>query len=252
MDNTLIARLDASPEGSRELDGEIALRLGLPAEFFGDTEFDGPECFDGQPIWAGGGRSFEAIDYTTSISAARSLLPDGKAWGLLVDDDGKATVYFWPDSQHKFDLIEGEIATAATAELAICIAAVKVDTAAILVDTGTTIPALLPAALVGGRMDADVGAISTSTAAADKLEESCETMLLGTVSGTPTTTTAITDISVTDDDQFKGRILIFRTATDAGLVAQATDITACTASTNTLTFTALTVAPTSGDTVIIV
>lgn len=48
------------------------------------------------------------------------------------------------------------------------VAAVKVDTAAILVDTGTTLDARIPAALVGGRMDASVGAMAANvlTAAA--------------------------------------------------------------------------------------
>jgi hypothetical protein len=123
--------------------------------------------------------------------------------------------------------------------------------AAIETDT-QDIQSRLPAALVGGLMSSDVTAISTSTEAADKLELSTESILSGTASGTPTTTTMISDISITDDDQFKGRIIIFSTASDAGLVRQATDITACTASTNTLTFTAVTVAPSSGDTFIIV
>lgn len=43
------------------------------------------------------------------------------------------------------------------------VAAVKVDTAAILVDTGTTLDARIPAALVGGRMDASVGAMAAGT-----------------------------------------------------------------------------------------
>lgn len=48
------------------------------------------------------------------------------------------------------------------------VAAVKVDTAAILVDTGTTLDARIPATLVGGRMDASVGAMASGviTAAA--------------------------------------------------------------------------------------
>jgi hypothetical protein len=50
------------------------------------------------------------------------------------------------------------------------VAAVKVDTAAILVDTGTTLDGRIPAALVGGRMDANVGAISNDATAADNLE----------------------------------------------------------------------------------
>lgn len=48
--------------------------------------------------------------------------------------------------------------------------AIKTDTAAILVDTGTTLDARIPAALVGGRMDSNVGAISADATAADNLE----------------------------------------------------------------------------------
>ena len=44
------------------------------------------------------------------------------------------------------------------------------DVAAILVDTGTTLDGRIPAALVGGRMDANMGAISTDATAADNLE----------------------------------------------------------------------------------
>ena len=46
------------------------------------------------------------------------------------------------------------------------IAAVKVDTAAILVDTGTTLDGRIPAALVGGRIDASVGAMAAGTVTA--------------------------------------------------------------------------------------
>jgi hypothetical protein len=58
----------------------------------------------------------------------------------------------------------------AGASLAADVAAVKVDTAAILVDTGTTLDARIPAALVGGRMDANVGALSADSVAADNAE----------------------------------------------------------------------------------
>lgn len=52
------------------------------------------------------------------------------------------------------------------------VAAMKVDTAAILVDTGTTLDARIPAALVGGRMDASVGAMAADviTAAATAVD----------------------------------------------------------------------------------
>lgn len=46
----------------------------------------------------------------------------------------------------------------------------RADVAAILVDTGTTLDGRIPAALVGGRMDANVGAISSDATAADNAE----------------------------------------------------------------------------------
>ena len=131
--------------------------------------------------------------------------------------------------------------------------AIKAETALIVEDTGTTIPALLPAALVGGRMDANTSAIAGVQASATNLEASTDTILSGTASGTPTTTAMISDIGITVDDQFKGKAIIFASdTTTAALRNQATSIAACTASSNTLTFTALTTAPVSGDTFVIV
>jgi hypothetical protein len=120
----------------------------------------------------------------------------------------------------------------------------------ILVDTGTTLPALLPTALVGGKIDANVGAISGDTTAADNLEASLETLILGTATGTPTTTT-MADSALTEatDDHYKGRIIIWRTGALAG---QATDITAYNGTTKTFTFTATTNAATAGDAYVIV
>jgi len=102
-------------------------------------------------------------------------------------------------------------------------------------------------------MKADVLAISTSTAAANNLEESAEVILSGTASGTPSTTTMVSNIGVTVNDQFVGRTIIFKNDTStAALQNQATNITSCTAASDTLTFTALTSAPASGDTFVIV
>lgn len=92
-------------------------------------------------------------------------------------------------------------------------------------------------------IDGNVDAIK---AVSDVIDESKPS---GTASGTPTTTTMVSDIGVTVDDQFKGRLVRFKSdTTTAALQNQMTDITACTASSNTLTFTALTTAPVSGDT----
>jgi len=58
---------------------------------------------------------------------------------------------------------------------------IKVAVDAILVDTGTTLDARIPAALVGGRIDANIGAISGDVTAADNLELFTEGTALGTL-----------------------------------------------------------------------
>ena len=82
-----------------------------------------------------------------------------------------------------------------------------------------------------------------------QLTQNLDNCYTGTASGTPTTTTLVSDISVTVNDQFNGRIITFDdNTTTTNLRGQSTDITGCTAASNTLTFTALTTAPVSGDT----
>jgi hypothetical protein len=64
------------------------------------------------------------------------------------------------------------------------------DVAAILVDTGTTLDGRIPAALVGGRMDANMGAISSDSTAADNAEAFFDgTGYAGTGNTIPTVTT---------------------------------------------------------------
>lgn len=66
----------------------------------------------------------------------------------------------------------------------------RADVAAILVDTGTTLDGRIPAALVGGRMDANMGAISSDATAADNAESFFDgTGYAGTNNVIPTVTT---------------------------------------------------------------
>lgn len=113
------------------------------------------------------------------------------------------------------------------------------------------IQARLPAALVGGRMDSNLGAISTSATAADNLERSTLGIVTGTVGAGSTTTSIVTSAlspAAAVIDQYKGRIVTFDSATTtANLRGQSTDITTNTAL-GVLTVTALTTAPVSGDT----
>jgi len=102
---------------------------------------------------------------------------------------------------------------------------------------------------------ADVFSISGSIAAADKLEASAETIVLGTVShdNTVATTTVFysDDITEATADHFNGRVVIF---TSGDLIKQATDITGYVldAGEGKFTVTALTELPADNVTFIIV
>ena len=108
---------------------------------------------------------------------------------------------------------------------------------------------------VAGQVDANALAIDGSTTAADRLQRSAESIAFATVGSGSTTTSIVTsaiDPSASVADQFKGRIVIFdKATTTAALRGQATDITASTSG-GILTVTALTTAPSSGDTFTIV
>ena len=153
--------------------------------------------------------------------------------------------------------MQPKLGTPAGASVSADVAAVKVDTAAILVDTGTTLDGRIPAALVGGRMDSNLGAISGSTNGVAALQRSADAIVRCTVGAASTTTNIVTSACAPSGavaDQFKGRIVIFdANTTTTALRGQATDITASSnAATPELTVTALTTAPVSGDTFVIV
>ena len=80
---------------------------------------------------------------------------------------------------------------------------------------------------------------------------SADVIYRGTVTGSATTTTLVdSGLTQPDTDWWKGRVVIFRTASSLGY--QATVITGFNPATDTLTFTAVTTAPVGGDTYVIV
>lgn len=108
----------------------------------------------------------------------------------------------------------------------------------------------IPAALVTGRMSSDVVAISGSTDAADKLEASAETIVVGAAAaGTLSTTRMTTNLTEATDDHYNGRIIIW---TSGVLKDQATDITDYDGASKMLTYTATTEAPSNTDSFVIV
>lgn len=96
------------------------------------------------------------------------------------------------------------------------VAAVKADTAAILVDTGTTLDGRIPAALVSGRMDSNVGAMAanTLTAAATAAD-------FGTEIGTAVWATTTRELTALDEDN----TTIDLNGTTIGTVTTATNLT---------------------------
>lgn len=136
------------------------------------------------------------------------------------------------------------VGTPAGVSVAADIAAVKVDTAAILVDTGTTLDARIPAALISGRIDANLGAISSSATAADNLEEGSKGLVPGTCAAGCTTTSIVTNLTEATDNHYNGRVITF---TGGALLGQTSSISDYVGSTKTLTIVALTEAPASTD-----
>lgn len=134
-------------------------------------------------------------------------------------------------------------------DLATDIAGVQTDTTNIEVDT-QDIQSRLPVALIGGRMNSDIEAINNNTTSADNLQASTLGIVATTVNDTAATTTSfIINSSVTATDHYKGRIIVF---TSGVLANQATDITAYNGTTKAVTVTALTSAPANGVSFVIV
>ena len=115
------------------------------------------------------------------------------------------------------------ITNAAGADIAADIIAMKADTAAILVDTGTTLDGRIPAALVGGKMDsvADMTAISGDTTAADNLEKEYDGTGYGHILQRTTIATLASQTSFTltagsaDNDAYNGCIIVIEDVSTA-------------------------------------
>ena len=98
--------------------------------------------------------------------------------------------------------------------------------------------------------EVDAKSLSDSTAAADALEASAETIVVGAAeAGTLSTTQMTSDLSEATDDHYNGRIVIW---TSGVLKDQASDITDYLGSTGMVTYTATTEAPSAADTFVIV
>ncbi len=147
--------------------------------------------------------------------------------------------------QAELDAIQAAVITnAAGADVAADIIAVKADTAATLVDTGTA------GVLLAADQAVDVTKISGNAAAADRLEASSRAAIAGaSVTGTLTTVATTSDLTGYADDELIGRVIIWYSGTADG---QASDITDYASASGLVTYTAINTAPINGDLFVIV
>lgn len=211
-----------------------------------------------QGDWVNGGRLDLILDATATASALATV--DTVVDSILLDtaEIGTAgaglTVLATAANLATVDTVVDAILID-TAEIGAAGAGLTVlATAANLATVDTVVDAIQVATdqmvfTVTNELDVNVLSISGDSTAADNLEASMETIVVGTATGTLTTTTmADSALTETTDDHYIGRIIIWRTGVLAG---QATDITDYTGSTRLFTFTATTEAPGSGDAYVI-
>ena len=118
------------------------------------------------------------------------------------------------------------------------------------VDVETWQHAIVSVSAASALPEVDAKSISDSAVAADRLEASAETIVVGAAeAGTLSTTQMTSDLSEATDDHYNGRIVIW---TSGDLKDQASDITDYLGATGMLTYTAVTEAPGAADTFVIV
>lgn len=211
---------------------------------------------DAQVSTVGGGSG--TADWTANQVAAISAILGVPSSGTTPADPTTGILDTIRDAtlavKAKTDLLPADPADAS--DIAASFGTVNGTLTTILADTND-IQTRLPAALVGGRMDANLGAINNSTTALTAFHRAVKGNVIGTV-GAGSTTTSIVSSSLTPvgsvADKFKGRLIIFADdTTTVNLRGQMTDITANTSSAApTFTVTALTTAPVSGDVFVVV
>ena len=130
MLDELIARLEAATEGSRELDAEIWRVADPPACKIADYQsraFTGRDWTEEEKAEAVAARMKRlAPHFTTSLDAALTLVPEGCAFRLQKNLNGKYWVSMqrkFPDQELGFDIWVD--AYGPTIVLALCIAALK-------------------------------------------------------------------------------------------------------------------------------
>ena len=168
---------------------------------------------------------------TAAILDDTDLIDDGTSGLAKIATDVAAILVDTADMQPKLG--------APAADISADIAAIQSDT--------DNIQTRIPAALVGGRIDANMGAISGDATAADNLEEGATALVVSAVNdpgAAATTTSFVTDLTEATDSHYRGRSLTFTTG---NLIGQSCIILGYNGTTKAVTVTPLTEAPADND-----
>lgn len=180
-----------------------------------------------------------AGDFTTALSVGKSIM-NGVALGTGL------TINAYTGNTVQTGDNYARLGAPAGASVSADVAAVKVDTAGVKVQTDKM------TFTVANQMDSNVLSLNGDATAAANVAKTTRAIVRCTVGAASSTTSIVTSAcspAGVDADQLKGRIITFdATTATTGLRGQSTDITASSAAaTPTLTVTALTQAPASGD-----
>jgi len=113
--DTLIKKLEAATEGSRELDAEVAVAAGLDKDTMCSMYLDWVRLNNANMI-----NGHPGPHYTTSIDAALTLVPEGVAHWMIRSPKPWAKIWLHYDNTDNETYGDG-----ATPALALCIAALK-------------------------------------------------------------------------------------------------------------------------------
>ena len=125
-DRALIQRLQDASEGSRELDALIRCAVYAPSSAYVEQSpingawcvFEGVDRSGRARLWEGPGRNLE---FTRSIDAEMTLVPEGWWWVLMMDGDGGG----YQSAISSVNTNNLEFLLGATPALALCIAALQ-------------------------------------------------------------------------------------------------------------------------------
>ncbi len=195
----------------------------------------------------GNASALHAMDFDDAVRGGMTSLPNANAdaaGGLAISDAGGL------DMDAKL-ANTNEVTAARMGALTDWINGGRLD---LLLDAIKAITDLLTLAAINAEVDTAfdtaLPASPTPGSANDILDRQEELIVAGTAqTGTLSTTEMTTDLTISVNDQYNGRILTFRKdTTTAALRGQQTDITDTVTTNGKLTFTDLTTAPANGDT----